>query len=150
MSHTFTKLSVHAVFSTKDRVELITPPLSDRLHPNMKRFIDYGFGLTRQIGGTANHSHVLFDLNPNVSVAECMRHVKSVSSGWVHNVFPNMAHFGWQPGYGAFSVSSSGIGEVQDYIMDQEEHHRTGGFEREFRALLEKHGIPYDPQFLWK
>jgi hypothetical protein len=68
----------------------------------------------------------------------------------VHATFREEPHFAWQEGYGAFSVSASGIPKVQDYIRAQEEHHRLHGFEAEFRALLEKYGIAYEPQFLWK
>lgn len=150
MSHTFTQLTVHAVFGTKDRRDLITPPLQTRLHPYMMETLNNGFGLAREIGGTANHAHMLFDLDRNVSVAECMRQVKSVSSGWVHATFPDLRDFGWQEGYGAFSVSASRMGKVADYIRNQEEHHRKGSFEEEFRTLLGKYGIQYDPQFLWK
>jgi len=150
MSHTFTKLTVHSVFGTKDRRELITPPLQARLYPYMMEVLNDGFGLAREIGGAADHTHMLFDLNRDRSVAECMRQVKSVSSGWVRATFPDLRHFGWQEGYGAFSVSSPRMEMVADYIRTQEEHHKKRSFEQEFRALLDKYGVQYDPQFLWK
>ncbi len=150
MSHTFTQLTVHAVFGTKERRAVIPEAIQPRLHPYMAAALNDGFGMSREVGGTADHVHVLFDLDKNVSVADSMRHVKSVSSGWVHNTFPELREFGWQPGYGAFSVSASAISEVSQYIRDQPEHHKKGSFEQEFRALLAKYGISYDERFLWR
>jgi hypothetical protein len=56
--------------------------------------------------------------------------------------------FSWQEGYGAFSVSSSNLDQVVRYIQNQEVHHRKTSFEEEFRALLRKHGVEYDPKFV--
>ncbi|MFG0252358.1 MAG: transposase, partial [Phycisphaerales bacterium JB038] len=57
--------------------------------------------------------------------------------------------FGWQGGYGAFTVSKSAVDEVTRYINKQEEHHRRMTFQEELVALLERHGIEYDPKYLW-
>lgn len=57
--------------------------------------------------------------------------------------------FAWQEGYGAFSVSSSNVNAVIKYINEQEIHHRKNTFEQEFLALLKKHGVPYDPKYVF-
>jgi hypothetical protein len=57
-------------------------------------------------------------------------------------------HFGWQSGYGAFSVSQSAK-EVISYIANQEFHHRKMTFQEEFRAILEKHRIAFDERYVW-
>ena len=150
MSHTVTQLTYHAVFSTKERVNLITAELCPRLYPYMASIINNGMGRMRELGGTPNHVHILFDLHQSMAVADAIRDIKSVSSGWVHDTFPRFRDFGWQGGYGAFSVSASAITRVASYIQDQEEHHRRRTFEEEFVAFLDKHGIEYDPRYLWK
>ena len=33
------------------------------------------------------------------------------------------------------------------YILGQEEHHPKRAFENEFRAILARHGIPFDERF---
>jgi hypothetical protein len=50
---------------------------------------------------------------------------------------------------GAFSVSPSLLPTVQAYIHNQAEHHRKRNFEQEFRALLDKSGVPYDAERLF-
>ncbi|MBM4037935.1 MAG: IS200/IS605 family transposase [Planctomycetes bacterium] len=150
MSHTFTQLTVHAVFSTKERRRLIPADHAKRIHGYMATLINNRFGFAREIGGTPDHVHILFDIKQVECVADCMEAVKSVSSGWVHDTFPDLRDFAWQEGYGAFSVSASSIPRVRAYIRGQEAHHKTRSFEDEFKALLKRHGIQYDERYLWK
>ena len=58
--------------------------------------------------------------------------------------------FAWQTGLGAFSVSTSNVEEVRNYIRNQKRHHPRQTFEDEFRALLTKHGIIFDEQYLFE
>jgi putative transposase len=60
-----------------------------------------------------------------------------------------MADFGWQDGYGVFSVSKSAVPSVVRYIENQREHHSKLSFEEEYVALLKKHGIDYDDRYLF-
>lgn len=78
-----------------------------------------------------------------------LRDLKSNSSGWMHDVFPEAADFSWQRGYGAFTVSASSVPTVRRYIAEQEIHHGKRTFEDEFTALLVKNGIDFDPKYLW-
>ena len=150
MSHTFTQLTIHAVFSTKERRRLIPADHAQRIHGYIATRINSRFGFTRDVGGTADQVHVLFDIKQVESVADCMEAVKSVSSGWIHDTFPDLRDFAWQEGYGAFSVSASSIPRVRAYIRGQEAHHATLSFEDEFRALLKRHGTQCDERYLWK
>lgn len=52
--------------------------------------------------------------------------------------------FGWQRGYGIFTIGVSQIPATIAYIERQESHHRTVSFEDEYRAFLEKNGIEID------
>jgi len=62
---------------------------------------------------------------------------------------PAAKAFGWQAGYGAFSVSPSSVPRVVRYIEGQAEHHKRQTFEEEFLLLLERHGIEHDPRHVW-
>jgi hypothetical protein len=46
-------------------------------------------------------------------------------------------------GYAAFSVSASSIRTVENYIKNQEAHHRKISYEAELILLLKKHGIDF-------
>ncbi|MBI5724337.1 MAG: transposase [Planctomycetes bacterium] len=91
----------------------------------------------------------MFSINTDISIGQAMSKLKSLSSGWIHKTFANMADFTWQNGYGVFSVSSSKIHEVERYISRQEEHHKVISFEDEFLKFLERHGVPFEPDKTW-
>ena len=63
-----------------------------------------------------DHVHVLVDLPTSLAIEEMMHLLKGASSHWINenNLLP--CKFGWGRGYGIFSVSHSGFGEVADYI----------------------------------
>jgi hypothetical protein len=43
----------------------------------------------------------------------------------------------WQTGYAAFSVSKTNIDAVKEYILHQEDHHKTKTFEEEMIKYLD-------------
>jgi len=59
-----------------------------------------------------------------------------------------LASFGWQEGYGAFSIGVSGIEPTISYIRSQEEHHRSRTFREEFVMMIRKHGLDYEERML--
>lgn len=96
-----------------------------------------------------DHVHLLASLSKELAVSDAMRIVKANSSGWIHDQFPDKRHFGWQAGYGAFSVSHSNLESVKQYIARQAEHHRVKTFQEEFVEFLKRHDIEYDERYLW-
>lgn len=98
------------------------------------------------VGGTQDHVHLLFHLPPSFALAKAVLLLKSNSSKWMGE---RGREFSWQEGYGAFSVSSSNLNAVVRYIQNQEAHHRKIGFEEEFQAILKRHGVEYEPKYVF-
>jgi REP element-mobilizing transposase RayT len=146
----FTCLHYHLVFATRLREPAITPEIGPRLWDFLGGMVRMLGGIPLAVGGIADHVHLLVTLRQQPALADVMRELKARSSGWVHETFPATGRVWWQAGYGAFTVSHSGIGAVRDYIHNQDHHHRTRGFEDEFRHLLRKHEIGYDEDGLWE
>ena len=138
----------HCVFSTKERRPLITPALRDRLWPFLGGIARQNKMKAIEIGGVADHVHILLSLPPTLSISKALQLIKGGSSKWVHETFPEHRLFGWQEKYGAFSVSVSQLDKIACYIKGQEEHHRRRTFQEEFLALLKKHRIEYDERYL--
>jgi putative transposase len=61
----------------------------------------------------------------------------------------NFRRFGWQDGYGAFSVSQSNLELVAEYIRKQRTHHQHQTFQEEYLEFLRKHQIPFDERYVW-
>ena len=57
--------------------------------------------------------------------------------------------FYWQDGYGAFSVRLGTRRAYDQYIANQEEHHRRETFQDEFRRALRKYGLEWDERYVW-
>jgi REP element-mobilizing transposase RayT len=148
MAHSFTKLLYHCTFSTKGRRQMLKARVADRVDAYIAGIArKHGAHLIR-IGGVPDHRHLLLELKPTVNVADLMRLVKANSSKWLRETFPQMVGFAWQTGYAAFTVSVSARSRLVGYIDGQQEHHRRMSFEEELRALLDRHGIEYDPAHL--
>ena len=148
MAHSFTGIFLHVIFSTKHRTRMLSPELRDRLFPYMGGLVRARNGDALLINGVEDHVHILTRFPATITLSDFLRDVKSISAGWVHDLFPDARQFGWQTGYAAFSVSRSNVEAVRDYIARQEEHHTRKTFEEEYVEFLERHGIEYDPRFV--
>ena len=101
------------------------------------------------IGGTEDHIHILLSLPATISSSRAIQLIKSGSSKWIHETFPDKSDFGWQTGYAAFSVGKSTRERVIQYIQNQEEHHKMVTFQQEYLAFLNSSGINYDERYVW-
>jgi REP element-mobilizing transposase RayT len=147
MPSTYLSLHYHIVFSTKRREPTIDPSWRPRLHEYLGGTVNGLDGHPQGIGGTVDHVHLLVGLKSTHRLADFMRELKKATSIWVHDEI-GFAAFGWQEGYGAFTVSPNAIDQVRSYIANQEQHHRTLTFREELVALLERAGVKYDPKYL--
>jgi REP element-mobilizing transposase RayT len=107
-------------------------------------------GKAYAINGTADHVHLLVSVPPTIALSDAMKIAQANSSRWVSEKWSMRKAFGWQVGYGAFSVSRSNVPDVLKYIANQEEHHRKVTFKEEFIAFLKKHEISYDERYIWE
>jgi putative transposase len=138
MANTYTSLNIHYIFSTKNRVPILVGNLRERLWAFMGGIARENQMKARCIGGIADHVHLLVSMPKTLSIAKGIQLIKGGSSAWVHETFPEIGHFAWQEGYGAFSVSVSHVASTIAYIENQEEHHRLKSFQEEYLAFLKK------------
>jgi putative transposase len=117
MPHSFASLLVHVIFSTKNRLPVLSPELAGRLFAYMGGIIRERRCVPLIINGPADHVHLLVSLPATESIAELLRVVKTNSSRWVHEQFPAHKRFAWQAGYAAFTVSGSRAADVRAYVV---------------------------------
>ena len=144
MTQSLAALYCHIVFSTKSREPLIAREMEDRIFAFIGGVMRQRKGSLLAGGGMTDHVHLLVSMGREWAVSDLVRDIKSNSSGWVHDSFSDMAHFAWQAGYGAFSVSASQLSLVKHYIANQKVHHATQSFQEEFRQFLTRHELEYD------
>jgi REP element-mobilizing transposase RayT len=139
---------MHCVFATKERRPRITPQLRERRWPYLGGIARENGMKALQVGGVADHIHILISLPATLALSKAIQLLKGNSSKWLHETSPEQREFAWQEGYGAFSIGVSGVEETVAYIRGQEEHHRKRSFREEVEVFLKKHGIEYDERML--
>lgn len=147
MSHAFTNLLVHVIFSTKNRGKDLTSDVRQELYSYLANVADNKEARLIVVGGGLDHVHLLLELKPTAAPADLIRALKTNSSRWLRST--RLLHFAWQNGYAAFSVSKSMQSRVKGYIEGQEQHHKRVDFESEYVSLLKKNEIQFENDRLW-
>lgn len=142
MGNTYHSINLHLIFSCKERRPLITHDIQERLYSYIGGILRKRDCVLLEAGGVSDHVHLLIGMPPRHALSDVMRELKSNSSKWVHETFPDR-EFGWQDGYGVFSVSISKLKPTREYIQTQEAHHAKTSFQDELRWFVESHGLQY-------
>lgn len=149
MPSTHHGILIHVVFSTKQRFKLLHKDWREDLLAYMGGTASAHKSTLLRAGGVEDHVHLLLKIHPAFAISETVKTLKGNASKWINEQRKFPARFEWQKGYGAFSVSESMSDTVKRYIENQEEHHQRQSFEDEYRAILKKHNIEYEPKFVF-
>ncbi len=140
MLHSYVKVFIHLVWSTKNR----EPFLRKDVHPVVvQHILDYSKIqkiFINAINIQKDHIHVLITMRSDQNIDEVAKLLKGESSHWINSENLIRPKFSWQRGYGAFSLSPSHIEAVKNYISSQNEHHRKITYREEVLELLKKYG----------
>jgi putative transposase len=148
MANTYTQLYAHIVFAVKGRANVITPTWKQDLHKYIAGVISNKQQKVMAINGMADHIHILLGFKPECNLSDIVRDIKANSSRWVNENKLVSGKFEWQTGFGAFTVSQSQTKNVIQYILKQEQHHRTKSFREEYISFLEEYEIKYVQEYL--
>jgi len=149
MPQSLARVLIHTVFSTKNREPLLRDSaFRDEMHSYLGGCAKMMDCLPVRVGGVEDHVHLLTALSRKVTLAEFVKEIKRNSTLWAKGERGQL-EFGWQAGYGCFSVSESQVQAVSRYIENQEEHHRKITFQDEYRELLRRHGEKWDERYVW-
>jgi REP element-mobilizing transposase RayT len=147
---THQQLLYHIVFSTKQRKDYLK---NDAFRANV---FAYMAGTSQELGGFAivvggyhDHAHLLLRIPAKLDVSSFVGQLKANTSKHINDSGHSLMKFGWQDGFGAFSVSASMKDQVTKYIGNQVAHHRVKSFQEEYLEFLNKHEVEYDSKYLW-
>ncbi|MEI9864951.1 MAG: transposase [Limisphaerales bacterium] len=79
----------HCVFSTKERRPLIIPALRERLWPFLGGIARQNKMKAIEVGGVADHVHLLLSLPTTMPIAKAMQLIKAVRPNGCMKHFPN-------------------------------------------------------------
>jgi len=141
--HSYSRVWVHLVWATIERRRLLDKPTAAKLSAHLQEYAKQK-GIYMKINFVnPDHTHALIDLPTSLCIEDAVHLLKGESSHWVNEQNLVAGKFGWQRGYGAFSVSQSGVSEVCAYIADQEKHHAKVDFAAELKTLVMRYGLAW-------
>jgi putative transposase len=141
MSHSYNKIWIHAIWSTKERMPLIHSAVENKIHQFItEQYRELGCPV-RIINGMSDHIHCLFLLSPQKSIADVIKQIKGSSSHFINQNNVIADKFAWQTGYAAYSVSESVVERVFQYIKNQKAHHQKKPFQQEYDEFIKLYGL---------
>ena len=149
MGQSLSQIYVHLIFGTKGRFPFIKGDVAASLHGYLSGIFKNMDSPAIKINAVPDHVHILFHLSKNHALAKVVEEVKKSSSKWMKE--KGVKGFSWQIGYAAFSVSSSKVEVVSDYIINQQAHHRKKSFQEEIEEFSKEYRIiEYNPKYFWE
>jgi putative transposase len=93
----------HLVWSSRDRVALITPDRESSLYDYIDQKSQFLQVQLHAIGGMPDHIHLIVLIPPKLAVAEVVKRIKGGSSHYL-NELNRSQNFSWQREYGVFCL----------------------------------------------
>lgn len=149
MANTYTQLYFHVIFAVKGRTNGISNKWKDELYKYISGIISQQNQKLMIVNGMPNHIHLLIGTKPDCNLSDLVRNIKSSSSKWINEKGFATGKFEWQSGFGAFTVSQSGVKKVIEYIVNQEIHHSAKSFRQEYIEFLTAFEIDYKNDYIF-
>jgi len=141
---------VQIVFAVKGRENILSKSIRSRIFKYISGIVSSLKHKSIIVNGYTNHVHILFGLNPAVTISDTVHDIKRGSTLFINENKLVRGRFSWQEGYGGFTYSRSQIADVYRYIEYQEEHHSKTSFMKEYILMLKENEIEYDSRFLFE
>jgi putative transposase len=84
MSHSVSKIWIHAIWSTKYRIPFINAQIEKEVYLKIKQEFKSERCVVRIVNGMPDHIHCLFLLNRNKSISQVMKQVKGSTSRYIN------------------------------------------------------------------
>lgn len=143
------QLYYHLVFSTKNRKPYLQPNTRESMFEYLGGTVRGLDAVPIRIGGWVDHVHLLVKLKTTHRLSDFMRSLKASSAKQFNDNHDQIQKFGWQDGYGAFTVGPSTKPAVIRYIENQVSHHASEAFKSEYLRMLDAAGVGYDERYVF-
>jgi putative transposase len=146
--NTYTQILYQIVFAPKNREHVLVRNNRHELYKYIAGILNNKRCHLYRIGGISDHIHIVTHLHPTIALATLVKDIKIASTEYIKKdkLFPGF--LGWQDGYGAFTYNIDEKDKLIEYVINQEEHHKTKSFREELIELLNEHGIGFDEKYL--
>jgi REP element-mobilizing transposase RayT len=146
---TFTQILYQIVFGSKDYITFLTRENQGKLFGYIVGMLNKRNCHSYQVGGYANHIHIVTHISPTINLADLVREIKKATHEMMvrdKKSFPGFP--GWQVGYGAFTYHISMKPVLINYVLNQEKHHKGITFREEIIQMLNSNLVPFNEDYL--
>ena len=147
---TYSQIYIQVVFAVRGRQNLLHKEWREEVWKYMSGIITNKGHKPIIVNGVEDYVHVFLGLKPALALSDLVRDIKNNSSNFINDHRWIKGRFCWQEGYGAFSYSQSQVGNVYNYILNQEEHHTKQTFKTEYIDTLKKYEIEHEEKYLFE
>jgi len=120
------EIYLHFVWATHSRQPLISPEIEREVYRCIQMEAQSMGCDVLALNGTPDHVHLFVKMPTKLAPAQIAQQVKGVSTAFVRDQLKPVQRFGWQDGYGVFSISRSHLKRVVKYVDNQKQHHASG------------------------
>jgi putative transposase len=117
----YSRLFYHFVWTTKNRLPLITDAKRDPIYAAIRAKVNELRGIVHALNGMPDHVHLVVTVPPSLALSTFIGQVKGVSSHLVGQLSEEA--FAWQGEYGVLSISESHLPTIVRYVVLQQQHH---------------------------
>jgi putative transposase len=146
---TYTQILYQIVFGSKDYTTFLNRENQGKLFGYIVGMLNKRNCHPYQVGGYANHIHIVTHLSPTTNLADLVREIKKARHEMIvrdKKSFPDF--LGWQVGYGAFTYHISMKQVLINYVINQEQNHKGITFKEEMIQLLNDNRVPFKEEYL--
>jgi REP element-mobilizing transposase RayT len=138
---TQSKIWIHTIWQTINRLPLILPEIEPKIYKIVNDEFINSACKVEVINGTADHIHILYLLNPDISISNVTQQIQLESSKLINAKCFNAGSFDWYIENLSISVSESQIPKLIEYLKNQKEFHKGKSFLQENNEFKRLHGI---------
>ena len=149
MANAFTQIYLQIIFAVKGRENLIKREFQDEINKYIAGIIKAKNQKPIIVNGVSDHIHIFIGFKPSYLLTDLIRDIKNNTTNFINEKKFAEKKFSWQDGYGAFSYSNWDVNKIFQYILNQEEHHKTINFKNEFIGFLDESHIDYNKDYLF-
>lgn len=117
----FWRLYYHIVWTTKNRLPLITSELEPDFYRYLSAKINEIGCIPHALGGMEDHIHFVVSIPPRMSISEFVKKVKGSSSRFANQ----RGTFAWQRSFGVFSLGAKQLPMALEYVENQKTRHKN-------------------------
>jgi putative transposase len=132
---TYWRLHYHLIWPTFERQPSITTEREKMIYGVIYQKAEELNLKVHAAGNVEDHIHVVVSIPPNMSVADCVRHLKGASAYAVNRMTGSDGQFRWQEGYGALTLGEDALPLVSAYAARQKEHHKDASIQASYECM---------------